>query len=333
MSDADAWNANHGLSFGEAKPADEYFHGWGPKGDSLTETWYWGFNVPEAQINCFAYCWTHPNLGVATPGLIIYKGVKRQHLECELFDFTGYARLDRVVGDGRLIAAPNGMRVEVLEPLRRMRLSYSDSYRQTSCDVELRAVGRPIMRANNLHFEQVMHCKGQLKLRGENYDVDSFTVRDRSWGELRPEDHVPSPPYNWVTGVFDGGRYAFNIGSLDDPAGNPEWLGKMQVDPSKIFKDGWVARGDDQSRVVNAFKRVYRNRVSLAPERFEIDLEEESGGQTHITGDVIASTPGFHWPNICTHLALVRWCKDGVIGYGESQDVQWNDSVYKCSLP
>ena len=45
-------------------------------GDSLTETWYWGFNVPEARINCYAYCWVHPNLGVVSAGLFIYRGIK-----------------------------------------------------------------------------------------------------------------------------------------------------------------------------------------------------------------------------------------------------------------
>ena len=49
-----------------------------------------------------------------------------------------------------------------------------------------------------------------------------------------------------------------------------------------------------------------------------------------LTGKVVASVPGFHWPNIATHLALVEWQWKGMADYGESQDVHWNDYVYHC---
>ena len=73
MSTTTDWNSNLSRAFGEAQPQDEFYHGWGPEGDSLTETWYWGFNIPEQAINCFIYCWCHPNLEVVTAGLIIYQ--------------------------------------------------------------------------------------------------------------------------------------------------------------------------------------------------------------------------------------------------------------------
>jgi len=330
MADGNDWNANLGRGFGQAAAQDEYYHGWGPDGDALTETWYWGFNVPEAAINCFVYCWVHPNLDVVSAGLIIYQGIKQHHLAAELFDIPAYLKAGPVVGDGSRIVVPNGLTVEVVRPLEEIRITYSDPSRDTECDVRLKAVAEPIMRANNLHFEQVMHCSGTLTLRGVRHAVDSHTVRDRSWGELRPEGHNPAPPYNWVTGVLDGGRFAFNVGSHDDPAGNPEWLGRMEIDPARIFKDGWVLRDGRQIQVEHARKRVWRDPARLMPERIEIDMVEEGGRASFIRGSVIASVPGFHWPNIATHLALVRWEMDGMTGHGESQDVQWNDYVHLC---
>ena len=83
-------------------------------------------------------------------------------------------------------------------------------------------------------------------------------------------------------------------------------------------------------RIVRASKKCWRHREMLMPERFEIELEDEDGKVEHITGNVIASVPGFHWPNIATHLALVEWQWNGLTGYGESQDVHWNDYVYHC---
>lgn len=329
MTDAPQWNRNAGAAFGAAKPEDEFYHGWGPKGDSLTETWYWGFNVPHAAINCYLYCWTHPNLNVVTTGAIIYRGVKRQHLAAELFDIPAYLRLGPVVGDGRAIAAPNGLRVDVIEPLKHIRAAFDDPGRDTSFRVDMRAMGKPIMRANNLHFEQVMHCTGKLKLRGEDFDIDSYTVRDRSWGELRPETPVPSPPYNWATGVFSEGALAFNVGSLDDPARAPEWAGAMAVDPAHVFKDGWIAKGDEQLRILSASKRTRRNMETLAPEGFDMEIEDAAGERSTLRGAVVASVPWAGWPNMVCHLALVKWQWGGLTGYGESMDVQWNDYVYR----
>lgn len=77
-------------------------------------------------------------------------------------------------------------------------------------------------------------------------------------------------------------------------------------------------------------KMCWRDPQILVPERFEIEMEDEDGNIDFLTGHVIASVPGFHWPNIATHLALVEWQWNGTIGYGESQDVQWNDYVYHC---
>src|ERR1700722_17867427 len=99
MSDQLRYVSSAGESgFGHATSTDEYLHGTGPVGDSLTETWYWGFFVPERRINCYAYCWVHPNLHVASCGLMIYEGIKAHHLEAELFDMPMFLS-DNVVGE------------------------------------------------------------------------------------------------------------------------------------------------------------------------------------------------------------------------------------------
>ena len=216
MSDTKDWNANVGGGFGKLVAQDEFFHGQGPAGDSLTETWYWNFHIPQARINCFAYCWVHPNLGVVTAGLFIYQGRKRQHLECELFDMRDFMSR-AVIGDGSQIALPNSFKATVIAPLEQVKLEFRDDARATTLDLDLLAAAPPIVRSNNKHFEQLMHARGSLLLRGERYAIDCYAVRDRSWGELRPEDHAAKgPPYTWVTGAF-GTDFAFNLGAHDDP--------------------------------------------------------------------------------------------------------------------
>ncbi len=325
MADHTDWNSNVGGGFGTHMPQDEYFHGTGPAGDTLTETWYWNFFVAEAAINCFAYCWVHPNLQVVTGGLMVYQGWKPSHLACEVFEMRDYLSM-QVVGDGSSIVFPGGFSVEVIEPLHHVRLRFNDPGRQTSILVDLHAAWVPIMRSNNKHFEQVMHASGTLELRGVHYAVDCYPVRDRSWGELRPEDHAPVPPYTWLTGTF-GPEMAFNLGLHDDPVSNPEWIGAMET-PSQIFKDGWVLVNGEQRRVIRATKATRRDHPGCRPLSHDIEFEDSTGALYKMHGDVVAQTNWSGWSNMNTHLGLARWNWGGRTGYGETQDVQWNDYVY-----
>lgn len=326
VSDETDWNSNLAGGFGTHTLDDEFFHGTGDPGDTLTETWFWNFHVPEAAINCYAYCWVHPNLKVVTAGLMLYKGIKGQHLASELFDIRDYMSQD-LVGDGSHMIFPNGMQIQVIKPLQDVRFSFSDPGRDTSFDINLRAISIPVMRANNKHFEQVMHATGELTLRGERHIVDAYPVRDRSWGEQRPENHAPTPPYTWVTGTF-GEDFAFNIGAHDDPERKPDWLGKFDV-PARIFKDGWVIVQGEQRRVVNASKITARQYPQCRPISHAYEFTDSAGDTYRINGKIIAQSNWSGWSNMNCHLGLVEWVWDARIGYGDSQEVQWNDYVWK----
>jgi hypothetical protein len=326
VSEDTDWNSNLGGGFGQHKPEDEYFHGTGPAGDTLTETWYWNFHVPEAAINCFAYCWVHPNLKVVSGGCFLYKGQKDHHLQSEMFDYRTYMAMDVLGQNGGDICFPNGMRVQALESLEHLRFTFDDPDRRTRFDIDLKAVGVPIMRANNKHFEQVMHATGKLTLRGENYDVDCYPVRDRSWGELRPESNAHTPPYTWVTGTF-GEDFAFNVGSLDDPARGPEWVGVMNG-PANGFKDGWLVIDGEQRRIVKSSKLTNREGPINRPMRHDYTFEDDHGDTYHITGEIIAQVPWGGWANSVCHCGLTKWDWNGRTGWGETQEVVWNEYLY-----
>ena len=329
MSNETDWNSNIGGGFGQHNPAtDDFYHKVGAVGDSMTETWMWNFHVPEAAINCFVYCWVHPNLNLVSGGLFLYKGFKNQHMECELFDYFNYMNAN-IIGDGSLIQLPNGLRIEVIKPLEKIKLSYRDPARQTALEVELNAVHVPIMRANNQHFEQLMHATGNLELRGQSYAVDCHPVRDRSWGELRPESHASSPAYTWVTGAF-GEDFAFNVGSHDDPARNPDWLGVFEP-PERIFKDGWVLVKGEQRRIVKSSKNTRRELPLCRPMEHEYQFEDSEGETYTITGKVLGQTHWSGWSNVVVHFGLIEWEWNGKKGWGDCQEVQWNDFVWRMN--
>src|SRR5262245_52305060 len=63
--------------FIEPSPEDELLHDHGESDDhTLSETSYFGFNVPEADISCEIYSWFHPTLKVMSGGLMIFRSYK-----------------------------------------------------------------------------------------------------------------------------------------------------------------------------------------------------------------------------------------------------------------
>lgn len=318
-SDGPDWTtADRSADFGRLTDADEYLHGTGPAGDSLSETWYWGFGVPEASVNCFVYCWVHPNLGVATSGLTVYRGLNDHHLTADVFDVHAFLDAERVVGDGSRIEVPNGLTVTVVEPMRHVRIDVVEPERDLEIHVDLRAVAEPVVRPNGLHFEQVMHATGSLRSRGDDFTVDSHSVRDRSWGELRPEAHNPHGPYSWITGVTDGGAGAFNLGVLD----------LASLSPDQRLRDGWLWRDGRVTRITSASVDVTRDPATGRPAGYRVDATDAEGRTLGATGHVTAGLPWSGWPNMVVHLGLVQWrLDDGTTAWGESQECQWNDHV------
>ena len=214
-----------------------------------------------------------------------------------------------------------------LEPLTRLNMVFADPSRDSAFDLMAQAVDVPIMRANNRHFEQLMHVTGKLRLRGEDYEVDCHAVRDRSWGELRPETNAPLPPYTWVTGAF-GPDFAFNVGSHDDPSRDPDWAGVLDA-PQRIFNDGWVLVNGEQRRIVNSSKITRRSGDRHAPVTHSYRFEDDSGEHYEIEGTLIAQTEWGGWSNMTCHLGLVEWRWNGRTGYGESQECSWNEYSYR----
>src|SRR6516165_8758128 len=107
-----------------------------------------------------------------------------------------------------------------------------------------------------------MHAEGELVLRGERVPVDGHVVRDRSWGELRPEAHNPGPAYNWVTTVVEDGTFAFNLGSIDDPV----------AQATENFRDGWLWRDRVTARLQPWAKVVAREGVLGRPAHYKADV-------------------------------------------------------------
>lgn len=337
MSEAQSFIlANDAPGMGRYGPEDDSLH---PEQNAavahhaLSETQYFGFNVPEHDIDAFGYFWHHPRLGIVTGGAMVWQGKKGWQTSAELFDVRAFMPDDVVANGLSAYELENSYAVEIIEPLRKMRIRYRDDARGNAFDVGFDAVAPPAMRSSGRHFEQVLRTRGALTLRGKDYEVDGYNIRDRSWAEARPEVPVASPPIAWSTGVF-GDDFAFNCACSEDPSGRVSWRHLYpDADLAHALRGGWVLLGGVTQPIVSARSLVTRDPVYLQPMAIDLDVETADGAHYAIRGEVTASLTMSVWPNAVAPICLTRWTCGGRVGWGDIQEIQWTDFAWGHSPP
>lgn len=334
MSEAIEWTKSL-KGFGTPGPDDDFYHGRSlpEKHHEMTETWYWGFYEPQSNLHGFIHIWTHPNLNLCTGGLFAHFGHKREHLAAELFDFRNFTP-DSIFDQAGNITLANGLTIRFEKPMERMHIRYENPDRDFVLDMVQEAVQPAIMRSNNQHFEQTMRAIGSVTYEGTEHRFDNLSIRDRSWGERRPEGGHKMPPYTWMNGAFSE-DFAFCISGLDDPELNPDWVGLYEVPREKLMSDAWIYDHGKQLRLESLSKITVRAEDGLRPVRNIIDCVAEDGRAFRFVGEILASNPWHSWQNALCHCGLTRWTSPQFEneGWGETQEVQWNDYVARRCKP
>jgi hypothetical protein len=322
------WISNRHSGFGILRPEDDFLHpaASNPPGASVTETYYFGFDVVDAAIHGFVYVWLHPNLNVLTAGLLISRGFQSSSLSADYFNMHTYLdpeeHIDRRSGGFQL---PGALTIRPIKPMQEWRLTLDDRSADTAFDLRFVAAMPPAVRADQKHFDQNMHVQGTLRLRGRQHSVDCYAIRDRSWQNLRSEAPLPVPPYDWIALTL-GDRLAMNLSLFDDLGvlGNPGGVLKV---PSQLLQDGWVWREGSLARIVDVQKRTERSPDLLQPLRHEIRALDDAGRSYDIVGESVGGCHYNGWSNMLWHETLTRWTCNGEVGWGEVQEVQWHDCV------
>lgn len=318
-----------GLPLAEIVPADELLHPAVSSGHySSTETSYYGFSVPERKLNGEIYLWFHPVLRVHSASVYIWTGIKSTNLSCEYVNHHHYLPWPEGQIDDYTIEA-TGMRIRVLDPLKTIEITYSDEVRGVSFSFVQEAIMPAAGRPGGFHFTQAMKTKGWLNLYGEQIAIEGYFSRDRSWSQERKEDPMPLPPLSWTVGIFND-DFAFHLLAHDDPALDPEWADDYpQIQPGGALYWGYIWKDGILSSLKSAQKRTYRDDDGLSPTRMDIEMLDVDGRSLSVTGEVQARIPWQIWQNMNTHFCQTRWSADGLVGYGDIQDIQFNDFVRK----
>jgi hypothetical protein len=284
--------------------ADETFH---PAGDDAlwNESGWFGFAVPERNMNGFVYYFHDVRTKVSGGGPALWDPTGEEVYDCLFYDWSWNQRPAHSL-DFRDFQLPNSLRHEVLEPMQSYRLSYS----QPGFDLDLEWTA--LMPPHDLgggggattgprHFDQPGRARGTVVLNGENIEVDCYSLRDRTWGPHRPGARRPGD-YLWAIASPDSHWHALTIAGKQP--------GADRVVAGYYVKDGELVSGE---------RRVLRRRRG-APAEVVLDADDDRGRRLHAEGTVRTTLRWLGWPGRMTFWTLTDWHWDGLQGWGEDQE-------------
>ncbi len=229
-------------------PEDDGFHA-PPAGDDwwFTETAWFSFHNVENKLGGWFYTMVRHNIGTVAGGAWVWDD--GAHLPWEVPYCTNYSALELPAGaDLRNVELPTGVAIEVLEPMMSYRLGHDDPGRYRA-DLRFDAVDRPRPLAaagstfgRSAHFDQLGRVTGTIELHGRSIDIDSWSMRDRTWGR-RPEDRPRQAAY--VTGAGGQGTGFLAVTNTRDGTDRIAY--------------GFVKRGDEQVPLVDGHRSVVRH--------------------------------------------------------------------------
>jgi hypothetical protein len=196
----------------------------------------------------------YPNLGVKDAFLLVSR---RDGKFGGSGDTQTAVHLSDAIDGDRLNQCVNGYRVEVIEPLQKLRITLAET-EGIACDLTWEGLypvvqeQRHLMRTGNRttldaqRFAQLGSWSGNLVIDGETIAVDPATwigTRDRSWGirpvgESEPAGRPADPPFEgmwwlYVPMAFDD--FAIVVIIQEEPSGY-----RTLNDCTRIWRDGRV---------------------------------------------------------------------------------------------
>jgi hypothetical protein len=294
---------------------DDNFH---PSADSdpwWTETVWFGWIVPERKMLGYYYPAFRPNLGIQFGGVLIVDDTAEQPWELPFFEWDWHHQIPAGL-DLRDAKLNNGMWFRAVEPTRVFEFGYS--HRDMELQMRFEALMQPLVSRgtrpfNNGHIDQPGRVTGRLRLHGEEFEVDCFTMRDRSWGQ-RTDGRQPKVGYAY--GIASAEK-AFLSVSVDRS-------GQDGVTTGFLMRDGvW-------SRLASGTRSVRRDEQGR-PAFITIDAADELDRPIYAEGTVMSRQVFLCYPSMFCWNSLVRWEFDDVTSWGEDQDVmhprRWRDFV------
>ncbi|MEM1140991.1 MAG: hypothetical protein AAGI88_00250 [Pseudomonadota bacterium] len=289
---------------------DDSFHPPASGDPYWTETCWFTFTVPEHRLSGQLYPFFRPNQGVCAAGAYFWD--EHGHEPHTIRFGKNFWHLPMPEQDLADIQLPNGISIRCLEPLSSYAVSYLDpDAQEVEAELTFTAIAPPNYLGGG-HYEQPGRFRGTLRLGEQRFTVDSYGMRDRSWGsrsQFGADIHG--------SGAIAGG---YSYATADDY--NSFHIITLEFAPGECigihgyyFRDGEYARLSGGKRTV-----LERDPATGAPLHVLIEAQDDLGRSFRAEGECLNKIALHLNPNLFTWNCLTRWSFDGLTGYGEDHD-------------
>lgn len=278
------------------------------------ESCWFSFSIPERGIHGMVYYFFRPNMRLMMGGPILWDNSGVHPGDCLYFDWhhiqtipPGAQKFD--------FTSQTSLSVEVVKPREQYRLRYDAN--GFAMDLLWTAIAEPHhflgmeitatgqSAENRMHLEQMGRAAGRIVHNGQIYEIDSFALRDTSWGR-RQTDSVKRGSYFWAIASHQTAFHAQTIGEGDEQG----------VVGGFLMLDGKVSTLAGGKRVVTKMGR-------LTPDIFRLTIEDQLGRTAEI--EARSSTHlmfnGFPRCQVVWSLLHADF-GSGVTGWGDLQEFQ-----------
>jgi hypothetical protein len=278
------------------------------------ESAWFSFSIPEKEIHGMVYYFFRPNMNLLMGGPILWDGSGARTWDCLYYDWHHF----QTIPDGAEkfdFRSHTSLEVRVLEPQRKYALKYDQpDFRMdltwTGLEpphhflgMEIEATG--MTAENRMHFEQMGRATGTVELRGERLAIDSYALRDSSWG-VRQMDGVKRGSYFWAVADENNAFHAQVMGEGDE----------MRVVGGFLKLDGVTAS-------LTGGKRVVTEMGEVTPRRFDLTLIDQNERTISISARVCSDLMVNFYPRVQVVWSLLQAdFGDGKTGWGDIQEFQ-----------
>lgn len=299
--------------------ADEYFH-------VRNEDPYWNESawfslmIPERNLCGWVYFYHRPNMKYSVGGVALWDSSGEETYNCRFYNWgdtyplkPGFDMFD--------FSLPNGLKVTCVEPLKTYRLQMA------SDGIELDLTWTSFMLPQESgfpeggaqdwgrrHYEQGGRMAGSIQADGENFKVDCWSNRDRSWGPRNVGiEGYPRSGFPWC---IASDKHAFNIFSVNDlPAREDPVFGAVD----RVIC-GWYLRDGLVGALVSGERRVIERDADGRPLKTQVKATDEHGRLLEADGTCTNWINWHGYPFLFQWWSLAKWSFDGVTAWGEEQD-------------
>jgi hypothetical protein len=278
-----------------------------------TETYYFGFDLPERSLSLAIYPFFRRNLGIWS-------------LQFHLWDHTAFEPWAIPYSKflWHLPLAPDadltdfdqaGLRYKTLEPLQRYLVGYRDGDR-IDMELEFDGIDDPFTGWTQVdthnqatgkgHFDQDCRVTGDLVLNGERIRIDTFGHRDRSWYN-RP-DMGPRRSVSISFGVSEREQFLVM---------QPRMVGTDAAPEDGV--GGYLMRDGVRAEIRKLTRRV-TERIQTRPVAIEIEAVDSLGRTLEATGRAANALAFNTSPPIFAWFSQYNWSTPGGSMVGEDQE-------------